>query len=212
VEPWQSFPDSDVFQGSDVVFVRISLSQLTLTTRLGMAVEHLRQIFAQESYRYPNDHQAIIAWGTGGLLVKTLLVEGAYPDIVPRLRLVVLIGTPGRKKPRFFEQLLPSFLILKELNSPGAWGFKMDELGSAWESFVRRKGIRVVSIVGADDLIAPYSAADQWDSRNVFIIPETHNSLASGAAIKNPDSSLSRILSKVLLEEARGPQMMALHP
>lgn len=205
-EPWRTLPDSDVFGNAGVVFVKIAIGHWSLMKPIHVLIEFLSRICDKYSSDYPDSEYAIVCWGIGGVAVKRLLIDEQRDGWVRRLKLVAFIGTPGRRSPSLAERLIPSWL--RSLGSSGLRGFDLDELGYKWENFVRQVTFRVVYIVGSYDSVAPFSASDQWDSSNLFVIPETHVGLVTGAALESGDSSLSTVLTRLLLEQVWKPKLV----
>ena len=140
-----------------------------------------------------NENISIIAWSLGGVLVKRYLVENNQPELLKRIKLIILVGAPSGS-PGFYSRLI-NFGIrgLSQLNGlyPSAQDYE-----NKWSKIVQDYRLNVYTIVGAYDKVASITSSQQSNPNRVFVVDEDHLSLQ----LPKPESMTSRVLEKLVME------------
>lgn len=125
----------------------------------------------------------------GGIILQKLLT-GPGNDLLDRVRLVLLVATPVSPKwlPIRLRDLWPfgrSRLVVPN---------DIDSLNEEWDLLRKERGLRVVSVVGLRDKVAPYDAGRHWDSRDIVVANQDHVGLAHD----------THIISMILYDQLKG--------
>lgn len=200
-DPWKNLSLSSDLRSAGLSFVRVNYGYENFPFRFHMesAVESL--VKAVSEHRGQNN--VIISLGVAGIIVKKCLLQlhANNDPFMNRLSLIAFVAAPHRSLPGLFFgierfKFLPIIGRLIRGKS-----LQLSLLESEWVRFVRSTNIRTVHIVGDMDEFAPYSASDQWDSRNVYLIRGSHASLVKGTSMEEKNSILSQIITDILLEQ-----------